>query len=29
VPTRQLAATVDLDERLRRTLAAARKVVRG
>ncbi|HMC47637.1 MAG TPA: sugar phosphate isomerase/epimerase, partial [Caballeronia sp.] len=29
VPNRQLASTVDLDERLRRTLAAARKVVHG
>jgi sugar phosphate isomerase/epimerase len=29
VPNRRLAETVDLDERLRRTLAAAKKVVRG
>jgi sugar phosphate isomerase/epimerase len=29
VPNRRLAATVDLDERLRRTLAAARRVVQG
>ncbi|OXC77345.1 sugar phosphate isomerase/epimerase family protein [Caballeronia sordidicola] len=29
VPNRQLAATVGLDERLRRTLAAARKIIHG